>query len=120
MKRLAARHELDIANLTVIFESVPLTGRLKDFHSIDLLGRQGRDNTLVAEARQRLDKVRVPSSVRVLVSNFIMYPVGLNQHSLDINALLATRLNHENGVLEPRLLARRHFTLAIDVPDWRR
>lgn len=54
-----------------------------------------------------------------IISNLIAYLSCLNPHSLDINAFLATRLNHENGVLEPRLLAGRHFALAINVPDWR-
>jgi hypothetical protein len=38
---------------------------------------------------------------------------------LNINALFATRLDHENGVLKPGLLAIRDLALAVDIPDRR-
>lgn len=61
MECLAARYELDVADLTVVLKSMSLAGFLEDLHSHNLLVRQGRDDSLVAEACEGLDKIRVPS-----------------------------------------------------------
>jgi hypothetical protein len=58
---LAARDELDVSDLAVVDNSVPLTRFLEDFHGFQLVCRKRRDKAFVAEARQGLDKVRVPS-----------------------------------------------------------
>jgi hypothetical protein len=58
---LAARDELDVSDLAVVDNSVPLTRFLEDFHGFQLICRKRRDQTFVAKARQGLDKVWVPS-----------------------------------------------------------
>lgn len=88
--------ELNIAHLQHHVQRQLLARLLKHRQRMDLRLAQRRNNALVTESRQALDKVRVP---------------------LAVHTSLAARLQKEDGRLDPLVLALADLALAVKVPD---
>lgn len=95
MQEVRVTDKLDIANLEDHVQREPLARLLEDGQGPPLGLAQGRDDALVGEARQGLDKVRVP---------------------LAVDAALAPGLEVEDGGANPLLLALADLALAVKVP----
>lgn len=87
--------ELNVTNLEDHVQRQPLARLLEDSQGPPLGLAQGRDDALVGEARQALDKVRVP---------------------LAVDATLAPGLEVEDAGADPLVLALADLALAVEIP----
>lgn len=95
VQEMRVADELDVADLEDHVQRQPLARLLEDSQGPPLGLAQGRDDALVGEARQALDKVRVP---------------------LAVDAALAAGLEVEDAGADPLLLALADLALAVKVP----
>lgn len=97
MKHVLVAQELDITNLEDHVESETMASILENLCGLLLLWTEGWDDTLVGEARKRLDVVWIP---------------------LGVDTAVLAGLEVEDRSLDVWLLAVRHLALAVEVPDW--